>query len=179
MSGSRFSRISKQLSALKKNYQNMPKERKQKMIVGIILAFIFVFFLCAYVSGNTVGTIIQLLRPNEKKYGVLYYAFAEPVGLILTIVLFILVLVLFSTVLFQKNIVNSEKYTTADGLVVAEKSTHGSGREMLREEIDDVYKVADIMDTKDIVFGQITTDGTKQYRLNQKNSRQTVIKIYC
>lgn len=161
MSGSRFSKMSKQLTALKKNYQNMPKERRQKMIAGIILAFIFMFFLCAYISGNTIGTIIQMLRPNEKKYGVLYYALAEPVGLLLTIVIYVLILILFSTILFQKNIINSEKYTTADGLVVAEKSTHGSGREMLREEIDDVYKVADITDTKDIVYGQITTDGTE------------------
>lgn len=117
MSGSRFSKMSKQLTALKKNYQNMPKERRKKMIAGIILAFIFVFFLCAYISGNTIGTIIQMLRPNEKKYGVLYYALAEPVGLLLTIVIYVLILILFSTILFQKNIINSEKYTTADGLV--------------------------------------------------------------
>lgn len=168
MSVSNFSRAGKQISALKKNFQNKPKPQRQKIIVGIVLAFILIFLLCAYISGNALGTIMQLLRPNEQKYGVLYYGLGEPIGLIITIVIFLLLLALFSTILFQKNLINSEKYTTADGIVVAEKGTHGSGREMLREEIDSVYRVADITDTKDIVYGQIlgSTDGTETVSFN-------------
>ena len=168
MYSSYFSRMGRQFSALKTKFKQLPSGKRKTTALFAVLAVIAVFLLSAYISGMVVSPVMKLLMPNEEVVGPLQYGIKNPIGLMLTLFILFLFFGMIIGQLGKLQISNAVMYTTPEGVTIMQNPEQGSGREMLTDEIKEVFNVKDIVDTKEIVYGQLTEDGKQTVSFKPK-----------
>ena len=158
-----FARMKKQYLSLKTEFKKLPeKERKRKffefgMISGIV------FLICAYFSGSIIYWFLYMLNPNIQLKGKIYYGIfgLGGLGFIGTLILCGMVLLLFLSIIFRRGINNGILVTDERGVSIMMNGEKGTARYVNEEETKREFNVSDILDTDQIVYGQLTEDGTQ------------------
>lgn len=154
-----FTRMKQRWVAYKTELKSMPEEQRKKKYLELLLIALVALGVCAIISGMLVEGFANLFTGGKAQYGILYYAFANPIGLFFTIVLFAACVVGYFAIEFKRNLNNGELFTDKRGVTFMLNSTQGSSRMMNEEEAKDVFYVGDICDTKNTVYGQFTDKG--------------------
>lgn len=169
-----FARMKKQFLSLKTEFKKLPeKERKRKffefgMISGIV------FLICAYFSGSIIYWFLYMLNSSAQLKGKIYYGIfgLGGLGFISTLILCGMVLLLFLSIIFRRGINNGILVTDERGVSIMMNGEKGTARYMNEEETKREFNVSDILDTDQIVYGQLTEDGTQvvSYKAKKKGS---------
>lgn len=154
-----FTRMKQRWVAYKTEMKSLSEAERKKKYLELTLLAVLALFISAFMIGYMFRNFANWFTGGKAQYGVLYYAFANPLGLICTLALFALCAVGYFAVEFRRNLNNGELFTDKRGVTFMMNSTQGSSRFMNEEEAKETFYVGDILKTQNTVYGQLTDQG--------------------
>ena len=143
------------MNNIRKRYKEATRAGKIAIILISFLVVMFVIGLCVY----SVGTIIQAFPGHDASKSPFYYAFSTKAGRVSSLLFSLAVLLLLLILLFHKNKKNFVTKDDEKGVHYMDQKTHGSAEWMDKETAKEIFTVANIKDTNEVVYGQYTENG--------------------
>lgn len=169
-----YTRMKKQYLSLKTEFKKLPEKERKKKYFEFVMISIVVFLICAYFSGAIIHWFLYMLNPRAELKGKIYYGIfgLGGLGFVGTLILCGMVLFLFLSIIFRRGINNGILVTDERGVSIMMNGEKGTARYMNEEETKREFNVSDILETDQIVYGQLTEDGTQvvSYKAKKKGS---------
>ena len=165
-------RIKRQYQALKTQFKKLPEKERKTKLFGFFIFVIVAFLGCASISGSFVIWFNKMFEPTGNFKGAIYYGLTNKVALIGTIFIFGMVLFFTLALAFRRGINNGILVTDDRGVSIMMNGERGTARYMNEDETKREFKVGDILETDQTVYGQLTEDGTQtvSYKAKKKGS---------
>lgn len=165
-------RIKRQYQALKTQFKKLPEKERKTKLFGFIIFAIISFLGCASISGSFVIWFNKMFEPTGNFKGAIYYGLTNKAALIGTIFIFGMVLFFTLALAFRRGINNGILVTDDRGVSIMMNGERGTARYMNEDETKREFKVGDILETDQTVYGQLTEDGTQtvSYKAKKKGS---------
>lgn len=138
-------------------FQKLPVGKKT-IVYSLTIAIILSFYL---LLACLVGEFIKSLKvfTNEELKSAIWYGLIDKNGRTISLVVCAVFTVLILIVYFRINHRNHVSKEDERGVEFMEKGTHGTSEWLSREEAEQIYKIGNIKDIKDTVYGQYTNKG--------------------
>lgn len=166
-----ITRIKLRWKAIVSDFNKKPSEERKQIWAAIIVFAVFDLFVASMLSGYFIRLFFHYLDLNADLKGFFYYAWGNSVGRLFTVVMFIVIAFVPIAYIFKRNLANTGvRYDPDRKIWISQSGEKGTADFMSYERAKEVYKISDILDTKEIVYGQVGNDGTRAVSYKAKTS---------
>lgn len=157
-----ITRIRLRWKAIVSDFNKKSSEERKKVWFAIAIYLALDLFISAMLSGYFIRLFAHFYDLNASLKGYFYYAFANPIGRLLTFIFFIAILLVPIAYIFKRNLANTGiRYDPERKIWISQSGEKGTADFMSYERAQEVYKISDILDTNEIVYGQVGNDATR------------------